>query len=122
DWNLNYGDIAMIWRGGCIISAQFLQKIKQAFDKDPDLTNLLLDSYFKEITDEYQSALHEVVAVAIQQGIPVPALASALKYFNSYRSKDLSANLIQAQRDSFGAHTYERKDKEGSFHTDWLSE
>lgn len=121
DWNLNYGDIAMIWRGGCIIRAQFLQKIKDAFDKNPDLTNLLLDDYFKEITDRYQSALREVVALAIQNGIPVPAFASAITYFDSYRAENLSANLIQAQRDYFGAHTYERKDKEGTFHTDWLS-
>lgn len=120
DWNLNYGEIAMIWRGGCIIRAQFLQKIKEAFDKDADLPNLLLDSYFKEIVENYQDALREVVALAIQHGIPVPAFASAINYYDSYRAENLSANLIQAQRDYFGAHTYERKDKEGIFHTQWF--
>ena len=120
NWNLNYGDIAMIWRGGCIIRAQFLQKIKDAFDKDPDLPNLLLDDYFKEIVENYQSDLRKVVALAVEQGIPVPSFASAIAYYDSYRSADLPANLIQAQRDYFGAHTYERKDKEGTFHTNWF--
>src|SRR5690625_2695293 len=120
NWNLNYGEIAMIWRGGCIIRAQFLQKIKDAYDKDADLANLLLDDYFKGIVENYQSALREVVSVAIQYGIPVPSFASAIAYYDSYRSADLPANLIQAQRDYFGAHTYERKDKEGTFHTNWF--
>ncbi|SET38444.1 6-phosphogluconate dehydrogenase [Salinibacillus kushneri] len=119
-WDLNYGDIAMIWRGGCIIRAQFLQKIKEAYDREPELENLLLDSYFKEIAEGYQSALREVVSIAIQNGISVPTFSSAIAYFDSYRSEDLPANLIQAQRDYFGAHTYERKDKEGVFHTNWL--
>lgn len=120
DWNLQYGDIAMIWRGGCIIRAQFLQKIKEAYDREADLPNLLLDPYFKEIVEEYQYALREVVSVAMKHGIAVPAFASAVAYYDSYRTADLSANLIQAQRDYFGAHTYERKDKEGVFHTNWF--
>ncbi|NWO12858.1 MULTISPECIES: NADP-dependent phosphogluconate dehydrogenase [Virgibacillus] len=120
DWDLNYGDIAMIWRGGCIIRAQFLQKIKDAYDRTPDLANLLLDPYFKEIVENYQDALREVVAVAIKQGIAVPAFSSAIAYYDSYRSADLPANLVQAQRDYFGAHTYQRKDKTGIFHTNWF--
>ncbi|MCU9615192.1 NADP-dependent phosphogluconate dehydrogenase [Caldibacillus lycopersici] len=120
DWNLNYGEISMIWRGGCIIRAQFLQKIKDAYDRDPEIANLLLDPYFKGIVEEYQSALREVVSIAIKNGIPVPTFASAIAYFDSYRSEDLAANLIQAQRDYFGAHTYQRKDKDGVFHTNWF--
>ncbi|WP_449354514.1 NADP-dependent phosphogluconate dehydrogenase [Virgibacillus natechei] len=120
DWNLRYGDIAMIWRGGCIIRANFLQKIKEAYDREPGLTNLLLDPYFKEIVEGYQSALREVVSVAIKHGIAVPSFSSAIAYYDSYRSEDLPANLLQAQRDYFGAHTYQRKDKEGVFHTDWV--
>ncbi|WP_318615636.1 NADP-dependent phosphogluconate dehydrogenase [Sporosarcina sp. YIM B06819] len=119
-WDLSYGDIAMIWRGGCIIRAQFLQNIKDAYDREPGLENLLLDPYFKNIAGDYQSALREVVSVAIQQGIPVPCFSSAIAYYDSYRAEDLPANLIQAQRDYFGAHTYERKDKEGTFHTNWF--
>ncbi|MFD2627977.1 NADP-dependent phosphogluconate dehydrogenase [Oceanobacillus kapialis] len=119
-WDLKYGDIAMIWRGGCIIRAHFLQKIKEAYDRDPELKNLLLDPYFKEIVEGYQSALREVVAVAIKNGIAVPTLSSAIAYYDSYRSEDLPANLIQAQRDYFGAHTFERKDKEGVFHHSWF--
>ncbi|TWI58096.1 NADP-dependent phosphogluconate dehydrogenase [Halalkalibacter nanhaiisediminis] len=120
DWNLRYGDIAMIFRGGCIIRAQFLQKIKEAYDREPNLANLLLDEYFKEIVESYQSALREVLAVAIQQGIPVPSFSSALSYYDSYRTETLPANLLQAQRDYFGAHTYQRIDKEGVFHTEWM--
>src|SRR5690625_2340493 len=119
-WDLRYGDIAMIWRGGCIIRAQFLQKIKEAYDREPGLTNLLLDPYFTEIAEGYQDALREVVAVAIKQGIAVPAFSSAIAYFDSYRTADLPANLLQAERDYFGAHTYERKDKAGSCHTNWI--
>lgn len=119
DWNLSYGDIAMIFRGGCIIRAQFLQKIKEAYDREPRLTNLLLDSYFKDIVLNYQSALRDVLATAVQAGIPVPALSAALAYFDSYRTAILPANLIQAQRDYFGAHTYQRTDKEGIYHTEW---
>ncbi|KKK37507.1 6-phosphogluconate dehydrogenase [Mesobacillus campisalis] len=120
DWNLNYGDIAMIFRGGCIIRAQFLQKIKDAYDRDPELANLLLDPYFKEIVQGYQDALRKVVSLAIENGIPVPSFASAIAYFDSYRTETLPANLLQAQRDYFGAHTYQRVDKEGVFHTNWM--
>lgn len=120
NWDLKFGDIAMIWRGGCIIRAQFLQKIKEAFDRDPELPNLMLDPYFKEIVENYQSALREVVSLAVKNGIAVPTFASAIAYYDSYRSEDLPANLIQAQRDYFGAHTYERKDKPGVFHTNWF--
>lgn len=120
DWNLQYGDIAMIFRGGCIIRAQFLQKIKEAYDRDADLTNLLLDPYFKDIVEGYQSALREVISIAVKQGIPVPSFSSALAYYDSYRTETLPANLLQAQRDYFGAHTYQRIDKEGVFHTEWL--
>lgn len=120
EWNLNYGDIAMIFRGGCIIRAQFLQKIKEAYDHDPKLANLLLDPYFKEIVESYQHALRQVLTIAIERGIPVPAFASAIAYYDSYRSETLPANLLQAQRDYFGAHTYQRVDKEGVFHTNWM--
>jgi 6-phosphogluconate dehydrogenase len=120
NWNLQYGNIAMIFRGGCIIRAQFLQKIKEAYDRDPQLPNLLLDPYFKDIVENYQEALREIIAVAVMRGIPVPAFSSALAYYDSYRMETLPANLIQAQRDYFGAHTYERVDKEGIFHTEWL--
>ncbi|MFL6559835.1 MAG: NADP-dependent phosphogluconate dehydrogenase, partial [Bacillus sp. (in: firmicutes)] len=120
DWNLRYGDIAMIFRGGCIIRAQFLQKIKDAYDRDPELRNLLLDPYFKEIVENYQQPLRQVLAVAIERGIPVPSFASAIAYYDSYRTETLPANLLQAQRDYFGAHTYQRVDKEGVFHTHWM--
>jgi 6-phosphogluconate dehydrogenase len=120
DWNLNYGDIAMIFRGGCIIRAQFLQKIKDAYDRDANLANLLLDPYFKEIAENYQVALRQVVGLSIESGIPVPAFSSAIAYYDSYRSEILPANLLQAQRDYFGAHTYQRVDKEGVFHTNWI--
>ncbi|WP_062356059.1 NADP-dependent phosphogluconate dehydrogenase [Bacillus kwashiorkori] len=119
-WDLNYGEISMIWRGGCIIRAQFLQKIKDAYDRDRNLANLLLDTYFKEIADRYQTALREVIATAVLNGIPVPSFSAALSYYDSYRTETLPANLIQAQRDYFGAHTYERVDKEGIFHTNWF--
>jgi 6-phosphogluconate dehydrogenase len=120
NWNLQYGNIAMIFRGGCIIRAQFLQKIKEAYDRDPQLLNLLVDPYFKEIVENYQEALREIIAIAVMRGIPVPAFSGALAYYDSYRMETLPANLIQAQRDYFGAHTYERVDKEGVFHTEWL--
>jgi len=120
DWNLRYGDIAMIFRGGCIIRAQFLQQIKDAYDVEPELANLLLDPYFNNIAANYQSALRDVVSIAIQKGIPVPGFASAINYYDSYRAETLPANLIQAQRDYFGAHTYERTDKAGTFHTQWM--
>lgn len=121
EWDLNYGDIALMWRNGCIIRAQFLDKIKAAFDKKPNLANLLLDDYFKSAIKRNQTSWREVVATAIKLGIPVPAFSSALAYYDSYRSARLSANLLQAQRDYFGAHTYERVDKPRGefFHTNW---
>lgn len=119
DWNLDFGSIAMLWRGGCIIRAGFLQNIKEAYDKDANLPNLLLDSYFKEIVESYQGGLRNIISVAVQQGIPVPGFSSALSYYDSYRTETLPANLLQAQRDYFGAHTYKRIDKEGTFHTKW---
>ncbi len=119
EWNLDYGNIAMIFRGGCIIRAQFLQKIKEAYDKKQDLNNLLLDPYFKDIANHYHTSLRKVVSLAALHGIPVPALSSALAYYDSYRTETLPANLLQAQRDYFGAHTYQRLDKEGTFHTEW---
>lgn len=119
-WEIPFGDVAMIFRGGCIIRARFLQNIKEAFDQNPNLPNLLVDEYFKNIVIEYQSALREVLGIAIQYGVPTPAFSSALAYYDSYRSATLPANLVQAQRDYFGAHTYERTDKEGHFHTEWF--
>ena len=120
-WDLKPGEIAMIFRGGCIIRAAFLQNIKEAYDRNPNLENLLLDSYFQSIVADYQDAAREVVSVAIKAGIPVPGLSSAIAYYDSYRSEVLPANLLQAQRDYFGAHTYQRVDKEGTFHTEWLA-
>ena len=122
DWNLNYGEIAKIFRAGCIIRAQFLQKITDAFERDPELKNLLLDKYFLYVTESYQKAVREVVVTAVQAGIPVPTFSSALAYYDSYRSEVLPANLIQAQRDYFGAHTYNRVDKPGVFHFEWAQE
>jgi 6-phosphogluconate dehydrogenase len=120
-WDLNYGGIALMWRGGCIIRSVFLGKIKEAFDADPGLNNLLLAPYFKEKVETAQAGWRRVVAASITNGIPVPALASALNYFDGYRSERLPANLLQAQRDYFGAHTYERIDKPRGefFHTNW---
>ena len=120
-WELNFGEIALMWREGCIIRAQFLGKIKAAFDKNPRLANLLLDPYFKQAIDKSQDAWRRVIANAVRAGIPVPAFSSALAYYDSYRSERLPANLLQAQRDYFGAHTYERVDKpRGEFyHTNW---
>jgi len=120
-WNLNFGEIALMWRGGCIIRARFLGDIKKVFDKTPDLPNLLLDPYFKTIVEKSQDNWRKVVATAVKLGIPTPAFSSALAYFDSYRRESLPANLLQAQRDYFGAHTYKRTDKEGTFHTDWLN-
>jgi len=119
-WNIDLGNVAMIWRGGCIIRAQFLQKIKDAYDRDANLKNLLLDEYFKGIVNEYQSALRDVVKLAVDFGIAIPAFQSAISYFDSYRTEKLSANLIQAQRDYFGAHTFERVDRDGTFHANWI--
>ena len=124
DWSLNFGDIALLWRGGCIIRAVFLERIKAAFDADPKLENLLLNPYFREIVAKSQDAWRHVIKTAVDLGIPVPAFMSALSYYDSYRSANLPANLLQAQRDYFGAHTYKRTDKpgEGPFHTDWIAE
>ncbi|SEK97426.1 NADP-dependent phosphogluconate dehydrogenase [Paenibacillus sp. OK003] len=119
-WDLKYGNIAMIFRGGCIIRSQFLQNIKEAYDKDAALKNLLLDPYFQNIVESYQGAWREVVAAAVTQGVPVPGFSSALSYYDSYRTERLPANLLQAQRDYFGAHTFKRLDKEGSFHHNWM--
>ncbi|KVM21165.1 6-phosphogluconate dehydrogenase [Burkholderia ubonensis] len=118
-WNLDLGTIAKIFRAGCIIRARFLQKITDAYAKDPALANLLLDPYFQDIAANYQASLREVVIAAVKAGVPVPAFASAVAYFDSYRSERLPANLVQAQRDFFGAHTFERTDKPGSFHASW---
>jgi 6-phosphogluconate dehydrogenase len=120
-WNLNYGGVALMWREGCIIRALFLDKIKEAFDKNPQLPNLMLDDYFKNKLHESGSAWRRIVATAAMNGIPVPAFSSALSYYDGYRCENLPANLLQAQRDYFGAHTYERIDKPGGefFHTNW---
>jgi len=120
-WNLNYGSIALMWRGGCIIRSIFLGKIKEAFDKDPKLANLLLDDYFKAQVGAAQVAWRRVVARAVEMGIPVPAMSSALAFYDGYRRERLPANLLQAQRDYFGAHTYERVDRPRGefFHTNW---
>ena len=119
DWPLDYGRIAAIFREGCIIRARFLQKITDAYTAEPGLANLLLDPHFKDIADRYQTALREVVATAVKAGVPVPGFASAIAYYDGYRSARLPANLLQAQRDFFGAHTFERTDREGTFHAQW---
>ena len=120
-WNLNYGGIALMWRGGCIIRSAFLGDIKAAFDKNPELNNLLLDDYFKGVVVDAQQGWRNVAATAITNGVPVPCLTAALNYFDGYRTERLPANLLQAQRDYFGAHTYERLDKPRGefFHTNW---
>ena len=120
-WNLNNGGIALMWSGGCIIRSVFLGKIKDAFERDPSLSNLLLDPYFREEIEAAQPAWRRVVARAVEMGIPVPAMSSALAFYDGYRSARLPANLLQAQRDYFGAHTYERVDKPRGefFHTNW---
>jgi len=120
-WDLNYGGIALMWRGGCIIRSAFLGKIKAAFDANPGLVNLLMDPYFKQKVSAAMPALRDVVSTAVKNGIPVPTLAAAVTYFDSYRSGWLPANLLQAQRDYFGAHTYERVDRPRGefFHTNW---
>jgi 6-phosphogluconate dehydrogenase len=121
-WDLDFGRIALLWRAGCIIRAQFLEHIKGAFDKNKDLLNLLLDPYFKDIVTKNQDDWREVVSKSVELGIPVPAFSSALAYYDSYRAHRLPANLLQAQRDYFGAHTYERVDKPRGefFHTEWI--
>jgi 6-phosphogluconate dehydrogenase len=120
-WNLNFGGIALMWRGGCIIRSRFLGKIKEAFDKNPQLTNLLLDSFFQKTIAEYQDSWRRAAVLAIQAGVPTPAFSTALAFYDGYRTERLPANLLQAQRDYFGAHTYERIDKPRGqfFHTNW---
>jgi 6-phosphogluconate dehydrogenase len=121
NWNLNYGGIALMWRGGCIIRSAFLGKIKEAFDSNPDITNLLLEPFFKSKIEEAQNSWRKVISTAVLNGIWVPALSTALEYFDGYRNERLPANLLQAQRDYFGAHNYERIDKPRGefFHTNW---
>lgn len=120
-WDLNYGGIALMWRGGCIIRSQFLGKIKEAYDNNKDLNNLMLDPFFNQALTDSQDSWRNVMSAAINNGIPVPAMSSALSFYDSYRTKNLPANLLQAQRDYFGAHTYERTDKQRGefFHTNW---
>lgn len=122
EWDLPFGEIAKIWRAGCIIRARFLQKITDAYETNADIENLLVDDYFNDITKKYHQAVRDVVSIAVQAGVPVPTFSSAIAYFDSYRSDRLPANLIQAQRDYFGAHTYERTDREGIFHYSWYDE
>ena len=121
DWGLDYGAIALMWRGGCIIRSAFLNNIRDAFEKDAELTNLLLDDFFQHAVENAQAAWRRVVSTAVTLGIPMPAISAALAYFDGYRTERLPANLLQAQRDYFGAHTYERIDKERGefFHTNW---
>ncbi|GIO97853.1 NADP-dependent phosphogluconate dehydrogenase [Paenibacillus sp. FSL W8-0187] len=119
-WNLQYGNLAKIWRGGCIIRSRFLQNITDAYENNPELKNLLLDPFFTNIIESYQDAWRKVVASAVSLGIPVPGFSSALAYYDSYRTANLPANLLQAQRDYFGAHTFKRVDKEGTFHYNWM--
>ena len=121
NWQLNYGEIAKIFRAGCIIRAQFLQKITDAYSENNNIDNLLLAPYFSKTVEAYQQSLRDVICLAVSHGIAVPTLSAAIAYYDSYRSAVLPANLIQAQRDYFGAHTYKRIDKEGVFHTDWLN-
>lgn len=118
-WNLDLGEISSLWRGGCIIRAAFLSKIEEAYLREPALDNLLLDPYFAEATGKAQEGWRETLSLAVGRGVPVPAFASALSYYDGYRTGFLWANMIQAQRDYFGAHTYERVDRPGAFHTDW---
>lgn len=122
NWQLNYREIAKIFRAGCIIRAQFLEKIMAAYEKNPNLENILLDAYFMQVIEEYQQSARDLASLAIQAGIPVPGLASSIAYYDSYRTEVLPANIIQAQRDYFGAHTYERVDKEGTYHFLWQTD
>ena len=120
NWELNYGPIALLWRGGCIIRARFLEDITAAFKKNPNLENLLLDDFFHKAIDKAQPGWRRVISTAVELGLPVPVFGAALSYYDGYRRANLPANLLQSQRDYFGAHTYQRIDKEGTFHTDWL--
>ena len=120
NWPLNFGNIALLWRGGCIIRARFLERIKDAFAANPQLENLLLAPYFTDVVERAQPAWRNAVKTAVELGIPVPGFTAALTYFDGYRLARLPANLLQAQRDYFGAHTYQRIDREGVFHSDWI--
>lgn len=122
DWKLPYGEIAKIFCAGCIIRAQFLQKITEAYENNPALSNLMLDDYFKGVAKRYQESVREIVSIAVQAGVPVPTFSAAISYYDSYRAENLPANILQAQRDYFGAHLYERRDKEGIFHFDWYGD
>ena len=119
DWDLNMGELAKIWRGGCIIRARFLNRITDSYAETPDLVNLLMAPYFRDAVADAQDAWRRVIVAAVEQGIAVPAFSSSLAYYDGYRRERGPANLIQGQRDFFGAHTYRRVDKEGSFHTRW---
>jgi 6-phosphogluconate dehydrogenase len=120
-WNLNFGGIALMWRGGCIIRSRFLGKIKEAYDKNPQLSNLLLDDFFRKTLTDYQDSWRSAIVEATRHGVPTPAFSTALAFYDGYRTERLPANLLQAQRDFFGAHTYERTDKPRGqfFHTNW---
>jgi 6-phosphogluconate dehydrogenase len=120
-WNLNFGGIALMWRGGCIIRSRFLGKIKEAYDKDPKLTNLLVTDFFSKVLNDYEASWRRGIIQAIQAGVPTPAFSTALSFYDGFRTARLPANLLQAQRDFFGAHTYERVDRPRGqfFHTNW---
>ncbi|HEV2462428.1 MAG TPA: NADP-dependent phosphogluconate dehydrogenase, partial [Acidobacteriaceae bacterium] len=120
-WNLNMGGIALMWRGGCIIRSQFLGKIRDAYARMPELSNLLLDEFFADVLNGYQASWRKAVIRAIEAGVPTPAFSTALAFYDGYRTERLPANLLQAQRDFFGAHTYERVDRPRGefFHTNW---
>ena len=121
DWNLQLGRIARIWKGGCIIRAQFLDRIKQAYERNAAIANLLVDGEFAREIGERQSGWRRVVSLAVQHGVGMPTMSASLSYYDSYRRERLPANLTQAQRDFFGAHTYQRLDREGTFHTEWAT-
>jgi 6-phosphogluconate dehydrogenase len=119
NWNLDLGEIARIWKGGCIIRAKFLNRIRQAYQRKSDLSNLMIDPEFSKEMNDRSDSLRRVIVLSVNSGVSVPAFSASLAYFDSYRRDRLPANLTQAQRDFFGAHTYERTDRPGSFHTEW---
>jgi 6-phosphogluconate dehydrogenase len=119
-WQLNFGEIALLWRGGCIIRARFLERIRDAYVRNHELSNLLVDPYFSDALASVQNNWRLVVRTCADLGVPIPAFSASLAYYDSYRQAVLPANLIQAQRDYFGAHTYERIDRPGVFHTEWM--
>jgi 6-phosphogluconate dehydrogenase len=118
-WHLNFGGIALMWRGGCIIRSRFLGKIKEAYDKNPQLANLLVDEFFSSTLNKYQDSWRRAIVSAIEAGVPTPAFSTALAFYDGFRAERLPANLLQAQRDYFGAHTYERIDRPGAVHSEW---